>query len=182
MICLDAIASEDDRNKFRMIYEENYLKMYHVALGMVKNPADAENAVQEAFLALAEKFEKYSHLGGREMAGLCVSITKNKVIDGIRRANRYSEADLQSMVLCDENREHDAPSVAERHEENAFVRRALDQIPEVFRETLILKYYYELSNQEIARIQGVPKKTVEMRDYRGKIKFREVWDESANGK
>ncbi|MCI8489153.1 MAG: hypothetical protein HFJ04_02695 [Lachnospiraceae bacterium] len=50
--------------------------MYHIALGITKNQSDAENAVQEAFLALAEKFEKYSHLNGREMSGLCVSIMK----------------------------------------------------------------------------------------------------------
>ena len=74
MIALSAIPTEEDRNKFREIYEENYLKMYHVALGMIKNQADAENAVQEAFLSLAEKFEKYLHLSGSEMTGLCVPI------------------------------------------------------------------------------------------------------------
>ena len=50
MICLSVIATEEERDKFRKIYEENYLKMYHVALGMLKNQPDAENAVQEAFL------------------------------------------------------------------------------------------------------------------------------------
>lgn len=178
MIYLNAIAAESDKRRFREIYEENHLKMYHVALGMAKDPTDAENAVQEAFLSLAEKFEKYSHLGNREMLGLCVSITKNKVIDSIRRAKRYSEADLESLKLRDECWEHNALAVAEEKEKEAFVRKALEQIPDIFRETLILKYYYELSNQEIARIQGVSKKTVEMRIYRGKNKFREVWDET----
>ncbi len=57
MIALSAIPTEEDRNKFREIYEENYLKMYHVALGMIKNQADAENVVQEAFLSLAENLK-----------------------------------------------------------------------------------------------------------------------------
>ena len=98
MIALSAIPTEEDRNKFREIYEENYLKMYHVALGMIKNQADAENAVQEAFLSLAEKFEKYLHLSGSEMTGLCVSIVKNKIIDIIRRANHYSEEELDKQI------------------------------------------------------------------------------------
>ena len=39
---------------FQQIYEENYKQMYHVAFGILKSPAEAENAVQEAFLALPE--------------------------------------------------------------------------------------------------------------------------------
>lgn len=178
MITLGAIPTEGDRNKFRVIYEENYLKMYHVALGMIKNQADAENAVQEAFLSLAEKFEKYLHLSGSEMTGLCVSIVKNKVIDIIRRANHYSEDELENLILYDECQEHNASFMAEKKEEGAFVHRALSQIPEVFREALILKYCYCLSNQEIARIQGISAKTAEMRIFRGKKKFKEVWDET----
>lgn len=178
MISLDILETEDDREKFRKIYEENYLKMYHVGLRMIKNQADAENAVQEAFLSLAERFEKYSHLSSRKMTGLCVTILKNKIIDMIRRANHYSEDELESLVLCDECREHNAQFMAEKNEQKAFVQKVLEEIPEVFRETLILKYYYELSNWEIARIQKVSTKTVEMRIYRGKRKFKEAWDET----
>ena len=54
------------------------------------------------------------------------------------------------------------------------IKKALEQISEVFRETLVLKFVYELSNAEIADIQGVSKKTVVMRIYRGKQMLREV--------
>lgn len=177
MIYLSAIPTEDDKQKFREIYEENYLKMYHVALGMIKNQAEAENAVQEAFLSLAEKFEKYLHLSGSEMTGLCVSIVKNKIIDSIRRANHYSEEELESLVLFDECQEHDAPAALEKKEEREFTQRALKEIPDVFREAMILKYCYGMDNRAIAKIQGVSVKTAEMRIFRGKVKFKEVWDE-----
>lgn len=177
MIYLSAISTEDDKQKFREIYEENYLKMYHVALGMIKNQAEAENAVQEAFLSLAEKFEKYLHLSGSEMTGLCVSIVKNKIIDSIRRANHYSEEELESLVLFDECQEHDAPAALEKKEEREFTQRALKEIPDVFREAMILKYCYGMDNRAIAKIQGVSVKTAEMRIFRGKVKFKEVWDE-----
>ncbi|MCI8877326.1 MAG: RNA polymerase sigma factor [Lachnospiraceae bacterium] len=178
MIALSAILTEEDRNKFREIYEENYLKMYHVALGMIKNQADAENAVQEAFLSLAEKFEKYLHLSGSEMTGLCVSIVKNKIIDIIRRANHYSEEELDKLVLYDECKDHDAQAAVEKKEEKKFVHRALEKIPEVYREAMILKYCYGMDNHAIAKIQGVSVKTAEMRIFRGKVKFKEVWDET----
>lgn len=172
------LLETEERKKFREIYETNYLKMYHIAQGMNQNQADAENAVHEAFLSLAENFTKYSHLTGSEMTGLCVSIVKHKVLDSIRRANHYSDAELEDIILYDETPEHDASGMAERQEQAVFVQKAMQGISEIFRETLTLKYYYQLSNKEIARIQGVPVKTVEMRLFRGKKKFKEVWDEA----
>ncbi len=176
MIYLAMLESEEEREVFRYIYEENYLKMYHIALSFLKQPTEAENAVHEAFLSLAENFQKYFQKCGREMTGLCVSIVKNKAIDSIRRAKHYSEADLNEIVLYEEEAEN-LEEAMEKSEESDRILNALRKVPEVYREALVLKYYYEFDNKEIAKIQGVSKKTVEMRLYRGKIKLREFMDE-----
>jgi DNA-directed RNA polymerase specialized sigma24 family protein len=42
--------------------------------------------------------------------------------------------------------------------------------------TVDLKYFYDYSNKEIAKIMNVPVKTIEMRLYRAKIKIRELWE------
>ena len=110
------------------------------------------------------------------MTGLCVSIVKNKAIDSIRRAKHYSEADLNEIVLYEEEAEN-LEEAMEKSEESDRILNALRKVPEVYREALVLKYYYEFDNKEIAKIQGVSKKTVEMRLYRGKIKLREFMDE-----
>lgn len=178
MIYFALLATEEDRESFRQIYEENYLKMYHVALGMLGQPSEAENAVHEAFLALAERFEKYSHLSGREMTGFCVSIVKNKTIDMIRLANRYSEAQMEELVLIDETVFANPENAFAQSEQAGAVQMALRQVSDVYRETLILKYYYGFDNREIGKIQNVSKKTVEMRLYRGKQKLREILHEA----
>lgn len=178
MVYLCLLETEEDRDYFQRIYKENYLKMYHVALGYLKQPTEAENAVHEAFLALAEKFEKYSHLNGREMTGFCVSIVKNKSIDIIRRSKHYSEEELESLNLKQDNENANPENVLLNEETKQMIERALAQISEVFRETLILKYVYQLGNKEIAHIQGVSVKTVTMRVYRGKQQLREVIHEA----
>lgn len=178
MIYLLVLEAEKDREYFRIIYEENYLKMYHIALGYLKQPAEAENAVHEAFLALAEKFQKYSHLNGREMMGFCVSIVKNKSIDIIRRSKHYSEDELESLDLRQNDETANPESVLLNEETKQMIEKALEKVSEVFRETLVLKYVYELNNKEIARIQGVSVKTVTMRIYRGKQQLKGVIDES----
>lgn len=177
MIYLTMLETEEERDIFQYIYKENYLKMYHIALSFLKDPAEAENAVHEAFLALAENFQKYFQKCGREMTGLCVSIVKNKAIDSIRRAKHYSEADLEELVLYEEEAKN-PERVMEKSEDNDRILNALRKVPEVYRETLVLKYYYEFDNREIAKIQGTSKKTVEMRLYRGKIKLKEAMDEA----
>lgn len=168
------LETEAEREYFRIIYEENYLKMYHIALGYLKQATEAENIVHEAFLILAEKFQKYSHLTGREMTGFCVSIVKNKSIDVIRKRNRYSEEELESLELEQNDETRDPEHVLMDEETKHLIEKALAQVSEVFRETLVLKYVYEMSNKEISRIQGVPVKTVTMRIYRGKQQLKEI--------
>ena len=177
LLYLSLLETEQDRDQFQKIYEKNYLKMYHVVIGILKQQADGENAVHEAFLALAEGFERYAHLKESEMTGLCITIAKNKAIDILRAKNRYSEAELEDLVLYDDRKEANPEDAQDADEDSRMIRRVLSRIPDVFREALILKYYYGMKNKEIAQIQGVSKKVVEMRLYRGKQKLKVILDE-----
>ena len=177
LLYLSLLETEQDRDQFQKIYEKNYLKMYHVVIGILKQQADGENAVHEAFLALAEGFERYAHLTESEMTGLCITIAKNKAIDILRVKNRYSEAELEDLVLYDDRKEANPEDAQDADEDSRMIRRVLSRIPDVFREALILKYYYGMKNKEIAQIQGVSKKVVEMRLYRGKQKLKVILDE-----
>ena len=49
LIYLSMIEGEERKASFEKIYKENYLRMYHIALSILKQPADVEDAVQEAF-------------------------------------------------------------------------------------------------------------------------------------
>ena len=148
--------------------------MYHIALGFLHEKSEAENAVHEAFLSLAENFQKYSHISGRQMDNFCVSIVKNKSIDILRKRNHYSEDELEALDLQQNNETANPENVLLNKETKQMIEKALTKVSEVFRETLILKYVYEMSNKEIARIQGVSVKTVTMRIYRGKQQLKEV--------
>ncbi len=174
---LEMLSSDEERNQFAKIYENNYLKMYYIALGITKNQMEAENAVHDSFLSIAEKFEQYSHISCSEMTGLCVTIVKHKSIDIIRKRKHFSEEEIEDLVIWDERVEASPEKMAELGENEKLVHHILQKLPEVLKETLTLKYYYEFSNREISKILGIPIKTVEMRLYRGKIKMREIIDE-----
>lgn len=174
LIYLNMIQGEERKASFEKIYEENYLRMYHIAFSILKQQADAEDAVHEAFLSIAKNFRKYSKLSCREMQGLCVTIVKNKTIDQLRYQKRFSDEELENLVLYNEYAEFDPEKNLHQKEESAKIRRIMEQLPEVLRMTVDLKYFYDYSNQEIAKILNVSVKTVEMRLYRAKMKMREL--------
>lgn len=177
LIYLTLLETEEEKQNFQTIYENNYLKMYHVALGILKNQYDAENAVHESFLSIAEKFKKYSNLNCSEMMGLCVTIVRNKSIDCIRLKNHLSNEEIENLILKDNYVDRSPEDNLERDENKKLVQKALKELPEILKETMVLKYFYDYSIQEIASIMNINAKTVEMRLYRGKLKMKEIINE-----
>ena len=62
LIYLAAIDAPEDRDRFVELYETYRGLMYHVAHQILRNEADAEDAVHDAFVVLAENFQKFSLL------------------------------------------------------------------------------------------------------------------------
>ena len=58
MIYLQMIDAPEDRSKFEQIYMEYRSMMFHIANRILTNEQDAEDAVHEAFLKIAENIEK----------------------------------------------------------------------------------------------------------------------------
>ena len=174
MIYLSLIDSEDDKNLFENVYRNNYEIMYHVALKLLNRPSEAENAVHEAFLSLAEHFEKYREKIGKnssDFRGLCVTIVKNKVLDYFRKEKHMSDIQIEGLVFYNEDISLEPETNLLRNEQQKLVQKILEKLPEVYKETFIFRYYYNYSVKEIAKIMDVSPKTVEQRLYRGKQKL-----------
>ena len=176
LVYLCLIDEEERKKSFEKIYNQNYLRMYHIALAILKNPANAEDAVHEAFFCIAKNFKEYSKLSCREMEGLCVTIVKTKIIDQFRYGKRFSDEVLENLVLYNEYAEFEPETNFQNKEDYTKIHNILQKLPEVLRMTIDLKYFYDYSNKEIAKLMKVPVKTVEMRLYRAKIKIRELWE------
>lgn len=173
-IYLSLIDTEEERSLFEKVYKENFLRMYHIALSMLKGQSEAENAVHEAFLSIAERFQKYAKLSSGEMTGLCITIVKNKAIDQLRLQSRYSDIELENLVMYNCVSDYEPDRYVVDKEEYEQLRGVLEKLPEVLKVVLYLKYYYDYDNREISKALNIPLKTVEMRLYRGKKKLREL--------
>ena len=107
---------------------------------------------------------------------MIVTIVKNKIIDQLRYRKRFSDEELENLVLYSEYEEFDPQKNLEKKDERYKIHQMLKKLPDILRMTLDLKFSYGYSNKEISKIMNVPTKTVEMRLYRAKMKLRELWE------
>ena len=82
LIYLTMIEAEEDRHRFLSLYRRYKKLMLYIAHDILHDPHDAEDAVHEAFLRLAEMIEKIHEIDCPETRSLIVMITKSKAIDG----------------------------------------------------------------------------------------------------
>lgn len=175
---LSLLETEEQKKNFAEIYEKNRDRMYHAAYGILRQKEDAENAVHDAFLKLADKFRRYEQLSEREMGGLCITIARNTAINMLQKQKKsFPVQDNKIEALYCETREKGVffpEEMAIEKEEAELIRRLLKELPAVHHDILVLRYYYGLSIKETARILGISGNAAQVRLHRAKEKLREI--------
>ena len=85
IIYLSMIDNQVDRDKFEFIYDNYRYTMLYAARGELRDEYLAEDAVQEAFIAIAKNISYISIKDCNKLRRLVVIITKNKAVDIIRK-------------------------------------------------------------------------------------------------
>jgi len=144
--------------------------LYRVALRLTGNPADADDLVQETMLKAYRAWDQYEK--GTNAKAWMLTILRHAFINEYRRRTRHPETvDVDSIepyaVFPDVQDEDPQGAFFDRIVDDE-VLRAIDQLPEVFRETLVLSDVEGMSYQEIAGILEVPVGTVKSRLFRAR--------------
>ena len=106
---LELIENEEDREFCRKLSEQFDSAMYHVAYGILKNSADAEDAVQESYIAIINNLDKISRENCHKAWNYIVTIVRSRAINVYRRRNRESKMDedtrIRLKICCRSHRE-----------------------------------------------------------------------------
>jgi RNA polymerase sigma-70 factor, ECF subfamily len=141
--------------------------LYRVAYSVLRNAADAEDAVQETYLRVLRHREELGEI--RDHRVWLVRIVWNVVLDRKRRAKTRPEtddiADLARMLPADGLSAEERVASAQHHER---VLRAVEELPEKERQVLALSAFEDLSSVEIAQILGTTESTVRSRLFRAR--------------
>jgi RNA polymerase sigma-70 factor (ECF subfamily) len=141
--------------------------LYRVAYSVLRNAADAEDAVQETYLRVLRHRNSLGEI--RDPRVWLVRIVWNVVLDRKRRAKTRPEtddiADLARMLPATGLSAEERVASSQHHEN---VLRAVGQLPEKEQRVLILSAFEELSSVEIAQILGTTESTIRSRLFRAR--------------
>ncbi len=161
-IYLSLLETEADQRQFLRLYEAYEKKVYAVALKLLGNPQQAEEAAQQTWFQLLRHWERVSALTWDEACGYAVTAAKNAALDQLRSASR-------AAVFPED---WDPPAQEEHQEEYDYLVSLIRALPESYRRILELKCVEEWTNREIARHLGINESTVASRVLRGKAMLR----------
>lgn len=155
---------------------------YNLAYWLVRDRADAEDVVQDAYL---RAFRAFDTLTGDDIKPWLLTIVRNVAYRWLSvRKRRTNVIPLDAVPPAFDRDEpgpvreiaSDAPSAEDvllGRADQALVHRALAELPPAFRETIILRELEEMSYQDIARVTEVPIGTVMSRLARARDQLRE---------
>lgn len=166
-ILLHAIA-ERDVAALEILYDRHAQTIYNLVLRIVREPALAEEVLQDTFWQVWQKAAEFQASGAA--AAWLYRIARNKSLDMLRRQKTRPQP-ISTTQLGDDAPDLDAlamggPSVEEGAEhawKRRLVRRALGNIPPEQRQCLELAYFDGLSQREIAAQMDTPLGTVKTR-------------------
>ena len=174
-------ASDDNPEKARRFREAAlpYLDdVYTLARYLLRDAADADDAVQECYLRALKHFHNYR---GPAIKPWLFAILRNVChAEYARRASAPSTGadelpeDAERAPLWHEAQETPEAEIVKQHDADT-IRRLIATLAEPFRETFVLREIQNLSYREIADVTEVPVGTVMSRLARARAMLRSAW-------
>lgn len=157
----------EKRTLLEKLYLEYKFAMFHVAFNVLRDHSLAEDAVHTAFLNLSKKAFNINDVYSRKTKGFMLVVVRNVAIDLARKRNKdrlILAVDEISQFVDDKLLPLD---VTISNEEINKLQNVLAMIDPKYTDVVLLKYYNNYSNADIAKLLGISKETVRTRLHRG---------------
>jgi RNA polymerase sigma-70 factor (ECF subfamily) len=165
---VDNVLMNDDGQSFAELVNRYEQAVLNLAYYMLHDPAEAEDAAQEAFLRAYRNLSRYDC--GRSFKTWVMSIASNHCIDRLRRRH-FQKFSLDEMLPTHPalaSREPNPEEHTIESERSRAMSRLLETLPAKYRSVVILYYWYEMSCTEIADSLAVREGTVKSRLFRAR--------------
>ena len=157
-IYLAELDTQEDKDRFGELYEKYSRKMYHIALSILKNPADAEDAVDIVFSRLANMFTEISYKSVHDFEGYLVISIRNVSFTLLNKRNNYDNNTVNIEDVAEE-----LEDLALEDTSNEVLDSALERLASIHKDVITLYYFYDYSCAEIAKILGIYEVTARKR-------------------
>lgn len=168
LIYLQMIETEQDRSKFETLYLQYRHLMFSAAYAILQNKEDAEDAVHQAFVKVAENMGKISEAVCPKTASFVVTIVENKAIDLYRRKKRHQSVPFEEETV----------GLSIEYTGENELARCMAALPAKYRQVLMLKYYHGYNVTEIAKMLNLSTANVQKIEQRAKAKLEALCKEA----
>lgn len=170
-----------DHHAFELMMRQYNRPLYRTARSILRDDAEAEDVLQEAYLLAYRGIGKYR--GESSLATWLTRIVVNEAIARSRKTSRRAQiirldGDADADIDNGESDMHDATQeqpeqAAIRAEARRLLERKIDALPENFRTVFVLRAVEEMTVEETASCLGIPDATVRTRFFRARSMLRE---------
>jgi len=154
---------------FEMLYEQQAPRLYAVLCRMSGSPEQAEDLLQEVFLQAHRKLDSFD---GRAAIGTWLyRLAVNHYLDYAR--SRRGKMDQRTTAIAGDDRDEPrarADSTVERID----LDRAIQQLPDGYREAFVLHDVEGFEHREIARMLGIAEGTSKSQVFKARMRLREL--------
>lgn len=148
-VYLALIESEEDQNKFEILYRQYERLMFGKAKSILHDPYLAEDALQQAFLYVAKHIDKIEDPISERTKALLLLVTKHNAYDVVRKERRIKN----QTVDYEEAETVATPDFAEFVGDDK-VSIAIHSLPEEYCTAVILRYMFQYTAKEIASMMN----------------------------
>ncbi|HTH81064.1 MAG TPA: RNA polymerase sigma factor [Ramlibacter sp.] len=173
---LAARIASGDGAAFELLMRRHNRRLYRIARSVLRNGADAEDALQESYLAVYRGIGSFR--GDSSLATWLAKLVLNHCLGRKRKALRREN--IVAIVPEDPENESIAPIDIDtpdraliRAELRELLESKVEQLPEAFRTVFMMRCVEELSVEETADLLAIPQATVRTRHFRARSLLRE---------
>lgn len=158
---------------FARLYDLVSPRVYGMARRVVRDPAQAEEVVQEVLLEVWRAAARYQPDRGSGI-GWVLTLAHRRAVDRVRQAQASSDRERRAATAAAPGGDYDqvAEEVSDRLEHRQ-VRHCLGRLTDLQREVITMAYYQARTYRQVADLLDVPLPTVKTRMRDGLIKLRD---------
>lgn len=170
---IQIIESNEERSAIDALFNAYFPKMQCLAYGILNNRQDAEDAAMETMRYICEHSEIFVDYKDPDTVSLVFMCVKSAAIDLYRKNRKRNE-----LFICHDHFEEnyqnifeDDPSLSDMivcEENNKILNSALDQLEDMYKIPILLKYKHFMRNKDIAELLKLDTNTVNGRMFRAK--------------
>jgi len=157
---------------FTSLYDEYFDKIYQSTAFIVQNKSIAQEATQEAFIVVFKNMDDLPNI--KCFQSWVAVIASRKAINMIKRETKITLIEDMNTLELLGNYELDPQEIIEKKLSQEELTVFIKKLSMPHREVIVLKYFYNLQEQEIAQILSTPLGTVKSRLSRAKLFLKQI--------